>query len=149
MKHGLNTDSKKQIFVLNGKMISQRLFFAVIPYWLFLPHRCCISAPRYCHAKILSDLRCYCLGVNTFGDAVRRLKPISKPFRAATRITLGANDNQMLLLQTIRPVKRAAAIEVLNRRSGTPITINTHLCLHPPPAVSAEFELLPETNFNL
>jgi len=55
----------------------------------------------------------------------------------------------MLLVQAIRPVERAEAIEMLNCRSGTPISVDADLCLHVSMTVSTAFEPASKTNLDL
>ena len=99
-------------------------------------------------AKILPDSTCDSNNANPLAKAIRRLKPVNKPFRAATCVTSGADNHQMLLPQTVGPVERAMTIKMLNGCLIAWAAFYAEVCFESATTVSAYSKFLSEATLH-
>src|SRR5437762_13793451 len=78
--------------------------------------RHCVLPSRCCRAQILPDPGCDSTRADPASKAVRGCKPFTERFDAATRIASSADDNQIVLFETLRPIKRTATVKMLDCR---------------------------------
>jgi hypothetical protein len=67
--------------------------------------------------------------------AVRRPEPIRKALDPSARVTAPTTDNQLLLLEALRPVEGAESIQVFDCRLVSAHPASPPVGTHPPSAV--------------